>query len=311
MNLHARPRRTAIDSAPLAGVELGGTKCVCTLAYGVGAVVDQVSLPTEHPTHTLKAIRDILVRWYDAHGLRALGVAAFGPLDLDPGSARYGQVLATNKADWPGAEVRAALAEPFALPVGFDTDVNGAALAEIRWGCAKGLSDFAYITVGTGVGVGPIVNGRTVRGLGHSEMGHLRIPRLPGDTAPSVCTFHDDCIEGLASGTALMARLGGRPLDQVGADDPVWEPLVHALAMLCHALVSTTAPLRIAIGGGVVSGQPHLLARIDTRLRDSLNGYSQLPASDYVVAPALGAMAGPLGSIALALDAEVSALQEA
>lgn len=261
----------------------------------------------EHPSQTLAAIRDFVTGWRDTHGVRALGIASFGPSDLNPASPCYGQVLATNKADWPGADVRGALAPVVAAPIGFDTDVDGAALAEMRWGCATGLRDFAYVAVGTGVGVGLIVDGKPIRGLGHSEIGHLRIPRLPGDDAPSVCTFRDDCVEGLASGTALVARLGGRSLDAVPPDDPLWEPLVHALATMCHGLVVTTAPLKIAIGGGVLSGQPHLLPRIEHRLRDSLGGYVELPASGYIVAPDLGAMAGPLGSIALAVDAEAKA----
>lgn len=306
MNLQSRMPRDPERPEPYAGVELGGTKCVCTLAFGADAVVDQVTVPTEHPSQTLAAISDILAGWRDLHGVRALGIASFGPIDINPASPRYGQVLATNKSEWPGADVRGTLASTLPVPVGFDTDVNGAAFAEMRWGCATGLRDFAYVTVGTGVGVGLIVDGKAIRGLGHSEIGHLRIPRLPGDEAPSVCTFHEDCVEGLASGTALIARLGGRSLDAVPPNDPLWEPLIHALATMCHALAVTTAPLKIAIGGGVLSGQPHLLPRIEQRLRDSLSGYVDLPSSGYIVAPGLGAMAGPLGSIALAVDAEAS-----
>lgn len=306
MNLMRKPQ--AGDGAlPLAGIELGGTKCICTLAHGPGSILDQVTLPTEQPDDTLPAIVEVLQRWHRGPGFAAIGIASFGPIELNRKSRRYGQILATNKAGWPGATVLQTLSAPFPVPVGFDTDVNGAALAEIRWGCGQGLDDFAYITVGTGVGVGLIVHGRPSRGLGHSELGHLRVPRLAGDGAPSVCQFHEDCVEGLASGSALAARLGDRALDGIAADDPVWEPLVHALAMMCHAMVSATAPLRIAIGGGVLSGQPHLLSRIDATLRDSLNGYIDLPASGYIVAPDLGAMAGPLGSVAVAADAEARA----
>lgn len=304
-----RRRRSAQPPAPYAGIELGGTKCICTLAFGADAVVDQIIIPTERPGRTLAAIQEILIGWRDTDGVRALGIASFGPIDLDPTSPLYGRMLATTKSDWPGTDVRSALASPITGPVGFTTDVNGAALAELRWGCGQGLREFAYVTVGTGVGVGLIVDGNTIRGLGHSEVGHLRIPRLAGDDAPSVCAFHDDCVEGIASGTALIARLNGRPLDEVTPDDAVWEPLVHALATMCHALAVTTAPLKIAIGGGVMSRQPHLLPRIEQRLRESLNGYLELPASDYIVAPALGAMAGPLGSIAVAIDAEADSRQ--
>ncbi|MFV0622491.1 ROK family protein [Sphingomonas sp. ac-8] len=291
-------------SLPFAGIELGGTKCVCTLAYGPGEILDQRTVPTTQPSETLPAIVAILTEWHAAHGFRAIGIASFGPIDIDPRSPRYGQVLETNKSGWPGADIRGTLSAPFDVPVGFDTDVNGAALAEIRWGCAQGLDDFAYVTVGTGVGVGLVVHGKPTRGISHSEIGHLRVPRLASDTLTSVCRYHPDCIEGLASGTALVARLGGRSVDAVSEDDPVWEPVVSALAIMCHDLVCTTGPRRIAIGGGVPSGQPHLLPRIEAALRDSLGGYMPLPADGpYIVAPALGALAGPLGAIAVAASA--------
>lgn len=289
----------------LAGVELGGTKCVCTLAQGPNGIIDQRTISTTTPLETLPAISSVLQDWHAGPGFAALGIASFGPLDLDRRSEHYGKILETTKPHWPGTDVCGALSKPFPVPVAFDTDVNGAALAEMRWGCAQGMDDFAYITVGTGVGVGLIVHGRPTRGIGHSELGHIRVPRLAEDRAPSVCRFHNDCIEGLASGSALVSRLGGRSVAEIAQDDPVWEPVVHTLAMLCHALVCSTGPLRISIGGGVISGQPHLLPRIEKALLDSLNDYVRVPRTGgYVVAPALGGLAGPMGSIALAIDAE-------
>lgn len=291
---------------PFAGVELGGTKCVCTLALGPDVILDQRTVPTMAPSDTLPAICAILSDWEQSHGFRALGIASFGPLDLDPDSGRYGRITATNKPGWPGTDVRGILSALFSVPVGFDTDVNGAALAEIRWGSGQGLSDFAYVTVGTGVGVGLIVHGRPTRGIGHSELGHIRIPRLPTDHMQSACSYHDDCVEGLASGPALLARLAGRSPSALSPDDPVWDPIVHTLAAMCHALACATGPYRIAMGGGVISGQPHLLDRINAALIKSLAGYIPLPnGRAYVVAPRLGDLAGPLGSIALAANALV------
>ena len=307
-------RRVSETASPLfAGVELGGTKCICTLASGPGGVVEQCTVPTTVPAETLPAIVAVLDRWWSGPGFRALGIASFGPIDLKPQSISHGQILATNKAGWPGTDVRGILSAPYAVPVGFDTDVNGAALAEMRWGSGQGLDDFAYVTVGTGVGVGLIVNGRPTRGIGHSEIGHIRVPRMAGDTTASVCRFHEDCVEGLASGSALVARLAGRSVDDLDTNDPVWQPIVHTLAMMCHALVCATGPLRIAIGGGVVSGQPHLLPRIEAALRESLGGYMPLPDDQegYVVAPALGNLAGPLGAIALAVEAPAAATKTA
>lgn len=293
--------RTGRAALPLAGIELGGTKCVCTLAYGPGAIVAQETVPTEHPETTLPAIAAILSRWSRDPGFAALGIASFGPVDLDPASPHWGHVLSTTKPDWPMTDVAGRLAAPFDVPHGFDTDVNGAAFAETLWGCAQGLDDFAYVTVGTGVGVGLLVNGRPTRGLGHSELGHVRVPRLSGQIGPSGCPFHDDCVEGLASGTGIKAALGDTPVTAIGPDHPIWDQVAAAITCMCHAMVCATGPRRIAIGGGVMNKQPHLLARIEPMLRASINGYLPFPPEGtYIVAPALGDQAGPLGSIALA-----------
>ncbi|MCW4463829.1 ROK family protein [Sphingomonas sp. BT-65] len=286
-----------------AGVELGGTKCVCILATGPDDIRDREVIPTTTPWETLPAIQRVLEDWTRAHGFRGLGIASFGPITVDPRAADYGRVGATNKSDWEGADLLGPLKSAFPVPTGFDTDVNGAALAEIRWGSGRGLDDFAYVTVGTGVGVGLIVHGRPTRGFSHSEIGHILVPRLAGDGTPSVCRFHEDCVEGLASGTALNARLNGRPLADVATDDPVWEPIVHTLASMVHALACTTGPMRVAMGGGVLAGQPQLLPRINAKLEASLAGYMRVPGDGaYVIAPELGTMAGPLGAIALAMD---------
>ena len=288
---------------PFAGVEMGGTKCVCLLATGPDDIREEVRIPTTTPSETLAAIEAVLTRWQAQSGLRAIGVASFGPLDLDPASPLYGTLVNTPKPGWTGANLLAGLAR-FGVPVGLDTDVNGAALAEGRWGGARGLDSFTYVTVGTGIGVGSIVRGLAVRGLGHSEAGHLRIPRLPGRSWPGACPFHGDCAEGLASGPAIQAQ-AGVPAVELPQADPIWEEVVQALAALMHNLVLTTAPQRILIGGGVVSGQPFLLPRLRRALVDSLNGYGAAPAiaadiDSFVDAPALGTAAGPLGAVALA-----------
>lgn len=293
--------RDASGERPWAGVELGGTKCVCTLAFGPDRVLSQHTVPTTDPDGALPELVEVLHAWKREHDFAALGIASFGPIDLDRRSPSYGRMLVTNKPRWPGTDVFRALSAPFDVPVGFDTDVNGAALAEIAWGCGKGMDDFAYVTIGTGVGVGLIVHGQPTRGFAHSEWGHIRVPRLPADDHPSVCGFHEDCVEGLASGSALFSRLAGRDVRSISEDDPVWDPMVHYIAAMAHALVCGAAPRRIAIGGGVLSGQPHLIARIERALRESINGYLQLPDGEaYVTRPALGDLAGPLGSIALA-----------
>ena len=287
---------------PFAGVELGGTKCVCTLAHSPDAILKQETVPTTTPDETLGALEAILRDWA-GNGIAALGINSFGPVDLRMESPTFGYITKTTKPGWSNTDVAKRLARAAGTSVGFDTDVNGAARAEMRWGSGRGFLDFAYITVGTGIGVGLIVNGLPTRGFGHSELGHVRPVRLPGDDWPGACAFHGDCVEGLASGHAIKARLGFRHVGDVAEDDPVWESVVSALAQLCHSLVCAACPMRIAIGGGVMERQPHLLARIQAALVESLGEYVDLPRGDYVVAPELAGQAGPMGSIALAMDA--------
>lgn len=299
--LPARTLAAPPEGVPLlAGVELGGTKCVCVLATVDGMIVEQAAVPTTRPEVTLTAIERILDGWRTGPGFAALGIASFGPVRLDPGAADWGHITSTSKPGWQRTDVGARLRDRYGVPVSFDTDVNGAALAEARWGAAQRLSDFAYVTLGTGVGVGLIVHGRPTRGIGHCELGHMRVARLAGDDWPGSCPFHGDCVEGLASGTAIRARLGDTPLGEVGADHAVWDGVVEAVAQLCQGIVLATGAVRILIGGGVANGQPFLLPRIDARLRAIVAGYVELPDAPFVTAPALGDAAGPLGPIAMA-----------
>jgi fructokinase len=291
-----------MSELPFAGVELGGTKCVATLAHSPDAILAQEVVPTTSPEETLGALEAILAGWA-RDGIAAVGIASFGPVDLNERSPTYGFITTTTKPDWPGTDIARRLEHAAGVRTAVDTDVNGAALAEMRWGSGRGFDDFAYITVGTGVGVGLIANGKSTRGFGHSELGHIRPARLAGDDWPGACPFHGDCVEGLASGTALKARLQSRQVGSIASDDPVWETVAHAMAQLCHVLVCAACPMRIAIGGGVLERQPHLLERIQQMLVESLAGYVALPGGPYVVAPELGAQAGPMGSIALAMQA--------
>jgi fructokinase len=287
-----------------AGVELGGTKCVCTLAHSHDHIVDQLTVPTTSPEQTLAAIEGKLIEWQGRQQISGLGIGSFGPVDLDRSSSSYGFITTTPKPGWARTDVAGRLQRALDIPTAFDTDVNGAALAELKWGAGQGLRDLAYVTVGTGVGVGLICDGRPLHGFGHPEAGHIRVARMPGDDWPGSCPFHGDCVEGLAAGPAIKARLGVEHLHDFAADHPVWETVAWALAQLCHTLVCTTAPNTILIGGGVVTGQPHLIERINQLLVESLAGYVSLPAGrPYVQAPGLGGQAGPLGSIALAMDA--------
>jgi fructokinase len=283
-----------------AGVELGGTKCVVILARGPDDVLAREAIATTGPDETLGRIERTLLEWKRETGFEALGIGSFGPIDLDPRSGSWGHLLATPKSGWGRADVGRRLRDSLEVPTALETDVNGAALAEMRWGSGRGLDDFAYVTVGTGVGVGLIANGLPMRGFGHCELGHIRVPRFPGDDWPGSCPYHGDCVEGLASGSSLKSRLGD---GEISEDDPVWDSVVWTLAQLCHVIACAAAPRRIAIGGGVTQQQPHLLRRIQAKLEESLGGFLQLPAGEYVCAPQLGSDAGPLGAIALAMNA--------
>ena len=303
------------SSKLLAGVELGGTKCVCILGTGPEDVRALERLPTGDREETLRQIESVLDRWRSQHGsLRALGIASFGPVDLRPGSPTYGFITSTTKPGWRNTDVALRLARKLGVPVGFDTDVNGAAMAEGRWGAAQGLDDFAYVTVGTGIGVGSIVRGRPIFGMNHTELGHIRVVRKAGDKFAGVCSFHGDCIEGLASGPAVEAR-AGQPASQLPPDHPAWDYVAHGLGQLMHTMVLTTAPQRIFLGGGVMSAQTHLFERIRDELRRSLNHYvegTELEGglAHYIVTPGLGTMSGPLGALALAADAEQQAMHQ-
>jgi fructokinase len=293
----------------LAGVELGGTKCICLLARGPDDIRAQLSIPTgDDSDATMRRIETTLQQWQALHGpIAALGIASFGPVDLSVASPTYGFITSTPKPGWGQTDVAPRLQRALGVPMAFNTDVNGAALAEERWGAAQGLHDFAYITVGTGIGVGLIVADRPAYGFTHPELGHIRVARRKGDDWPGSCPFHGDCLEGLASGPAIEQRMGVRA-EHLPPDDPAWELVVHALAQLLHTLVLATAPQRILLGGGVMNSQRQLFAKLRRELQRSLNHYVEAPqlTSDieaYIAPPALGEQVGPLGSLALALDA--------
>lgn len=287
--------------APIAGLEFGGTKTILVLGTGPDDLRERVQLPTRRPDETLAAAAEVLSRWRDGSGFAALGVTSFGPLDLDPASPTCGSVAGTPKPDWSGTDILG-FAKGFGAPAALDTDVNGAALAEHRWGGFRGLTSYAYVTVGTGLGVGSVIDGRTVTGLGHSEAGHMLPPRANPDW-PGCCPYHGACVEGLASGAAIKARTG-KSAHELSPDDPAWNEVVEVLTLLFHNLVFTTAPQRIAVGGGVIEGQPHLLPRVRKALVRSLAGYysgakASADIETYLTAPELGDLVSPLGAIAV------------
>ena len=293
--------RYAPRMARLGSVEGGGTKFVCAVGSSIDEISAVTTVPTTTPDETLGRVIDFL----SEHGpLDAVGIATFGPLDLHERSATYGRVVGTPKRGWNGADIVGAASRSLGTPVGFDTDVNGAALGEGRWGAGRGLDTFAYITVGTGVGMGAVVNGAPVHGLVHPEFGHIRVPRDADDDFPGHCPYHGDCLEGLVAGPALAARWG-RPATELGAiTERAVATAAHSLGHAIASLVVTLSPERIIVGGGVAK-LPGLLEATRVQMVRSLNGYVTSPAVaggavDYVVPPALGDRAGIAGGLVLA-----------
>jgi fructokinase len=289
----------------LGGVEAGGTKFVCAVGRGPDGVLAEERIPTTSPAETLARVVAFFRAAARAHGpVAAVGVASFGPLDLDPASPTWGRVTSTPKPEWAGADLVGPLREALGVPVAIDTDVDGAGLAEARWGAGRGLDSLVYFTVGTGIGGGAIVGGAPLRGTSHPEMGHIRVPRHPGDTAfAGVCPFHGDCLEGLASGPAVRARWGV-PAEALPHDHPAWDMVGHYLGHAVAAVTMVLAPHVVVIGGGVASSPP-VLPAVRRWTRRLLAGYPATPrlAGDlegYVVPPALGDRAGVLGALALA-----------
>ena len=277
-------------------IEAGGTKLVLGVGDGEGHIVARARIATGLPGPTLAAS----VAWLRAQGgLAAIGVASFGPLDLDRGSATYGHLRATPKPHWAGVDMVA----PFAalgVPVALDTDVNAAALAEARWGAGKGLGSLLYLTIGTGIGGGYVAGGRLLGGLSHPEMGHVRVPRHPDDAGfAGVCSIHGDCLEGLASGPAIMARWGG-PLSELGGDHPAQAMIAWYLGRALAGFQAVMEPARIVLGGGVMATHG-LLALVRAETAAAGGGYFVGRAEEIVVAPGLGDDAGLMGALALAL----------
>jgi fructokinase len=285
-----------------AGIELGGTKAIAVLAQG-DAIVERRSIPTGEPIATLSALRAILDGWATTAPLAGLGIASFGPIQLGPRDPKFGQILATPKPGWTGAPVSALLSEGLACPMAIDTDVNGAALAEYRWGAAQGCDGLCYLTIGTGLGGGLLIGGKPVHGAMHPEIGHLRLRRVPGDAFAGNCPFHGDCIEGLVSGPALAARFGMDPAT-ASDDDPIWHHVAADIAELCCAILLTTSARRILFGGSVALSRAFILPWVREIVVAQLESYLPFVTSEAVgeiIQPAsLGTDAGPLGAIALA-----------
>jgi fructokinase len=286
------------------GIEAGGTKFVCAVGAGPDDLRADVIIETTTPGETIGRAIVFLQEQARQTPLAAIGIASFGPVDLDPRSKTYGYITATPKPGWRYADLQGAVQRALGVPVAFDTDVNGAALAEHRWGAAQQQDNVIYLTVGTGIGGGALVHGQLLHGLLHPEMGHILLPHdWQTDPYPGFCPYHGDCLEGLAAGPAMEGRWG-QPAPTLPPDHPAWQLEAHYLALGVVSLSLALSPQRVVLGGGVMHQQA-LYPLIREKVRSTLNGYLQTPLilerlDEYIVPPGLGDRAGVLGDIALA-----------
>lgn len=308
-------KSTRTNPALVGAIEAGGTKFVCGVGSGPG---DELRSRAEFPTTDDSArVLAQVCAWFEAqqrtHGkLDAIGIASFGPVDLDRASTTYGFITSSPKPGFRDTDIVGALRRVFPdVPIGFDTDVNGAGLGEFTWGNARGLEDFVYITIGTGIGAGGMAGGRLLHGLVHPEMGHLRLPRVGGDTFEGVCPYHGSCWEGLCSGLAMQVRTGMRA-EELPADHPAWRLEAQYIALAIENILYVLSPRRIIVGGSVRKGgqlgEARFFEWIRRGVQASLNGYVVSSAvgagiDEYIVAPLLGDDAGVCGAIALGLRA--------
>ena len=287
----------------LGALEAGGTKMVCAIGDEQGNVLERASFPTRMPEDTMPDI----IGYFKDRDIAALGVSSFGPLNLDPTSPNFGDITTTPKPGWRDYPLRRSLQEALGVPVGIDTDVNGAALSELKLGAGKGLDSLVYYTIGTGVGGGAVVEGKLLHGMVHPEMGHMLLRPHPEDPMPKgICPFHDACLEGMAKGPAIEARWGV-PARELPPEHIAWDIEAEYLAQMCVNTIVTLSPKKIVLGGGVMH-QMHLFPKIRRRTQELLNGYVAHAAilndiDNYIVPPALGDNAGAAGSLLLALEA--------
>ncbi|NBC37125.1 ROK family protein [Novosphingobium sp. FSY-8] len=281
-------------------IEAGGTKFVLGISDVAGQIAARHQVPTTTPDETIGACLD----WFAAQGLAptAIGIASFGPLCLDRDSPQWGRVTNTPKPHWSGADLVGPFAAAYGVPVGIETDVNGAALAEARWGAGVGHGSVLYLTIGTGVGGGFVSGGRLLSGLSHPEMGHIRLPRHPDDLAfAGHCPFHGACLEGLAAGPSIIARWGAS-LSDLPADHPGADIIAWYLGQAAATFQAIMEPARIVMGGGVMA-TPGLIARVRAHAVQAGAGYFVGDAAQIIVPPGLGNNAGLLGALAVALGA--------
>jgi fructokinase len=279
-------------------IEAGGTKFVCAVGTNPGDLETATFVTHQDRDRTLREV----LNFFKGRSLQAVGIGSFGPLDLHPGSPSYGRITTTPKRGWADTPLVPLMSQVTDAPIAFDTDVNAAALGEATYGEGLGLKNLVYVTIGTGVGVGAIVDGRLLHGVLHPEAGHLWVKRIPGDPFEGACPFHGDCWEGLVSGPALKQRYG-RAAQEVGDDERDWHYTADYIAQAAMNLTLTLSPQRIVFGGGVAK-RHQLMKMVKERFTGHLNGYLKLKEVEeverFLVSPGCGDRSGILGALELA-----------
>lgn len=282
-------------------IEAGGTKMVCAIGDENGKIYEQVSIPTTTPDETMPKIID----YFKNKEIKAIGIACFGPIDLNKSSETYGYITSTHKTAWKNFNIVGCVKDALKIPVGFDTDVNGSLLGEITWGCAKGLSDAIYLTIGTGIGGGVMTNGKLLHGMLHPELGHIIIAKSQNDKGECVCPYHDSCFEGLAAGPSIEKRWGSKAKDLADNED-VWKLEADYIGTALVNFCMTLSPQKIILGGGVMH-QMQLFPLIRKVFKEKMAGYINTKTLDnldeYIVPASLNDDQGIMGAVKLAIDA--------
>lgn len=282
----------------LGSLEAGGTKMVCAVGDSNGTIYEQISIPTTTPEDTMPHI----IEYFKEKEIAALGIACFGPVDVNPDSETYGTILDTPKLPWRQYPILKVMQDALKLPMGLDTDVNGSCLGEVTYGTAKGLDSVIYITVGTGIGVGIVLDGRLVHGMLHPEAGHILIAPEAGDEGHCICPYHSHCLEGLAAGPSIEKRWGAKAVELTERSE-VWELESQYLAQAIVNLILTVSPKRIILGGGVMH-QEQLFPLIRKKVPELMNGYIRTPQMQnmdtYIVPASLQDNQGIMGGLRLA-----------
>ena len=282
-------------------IEAGGTKMVCAIGDENGKIYEQISIPTVTPDETMPKI----IEYFKNKDIKAIGIACFGPIDLDKNSETYGFITSTPKTAWKNFDIVGCVKNALGIPVGFDTDVNGSLLGEITWGCAKGLTDAVYLTIGTGIGGGVMTNGKLLHGMLHPELGHIIIAKSQKDKGECVCPYHDSCLEGLAAGPSIEKRWGSKAKDLADRQE-VWDLEAEYIGTALVNFCMTLSPQKIILGGGVMH-QMQLFPLIRKVFKEKMAGYINTKTlenlDEYIVPASLHDNQGIMGAVKLAIDA--------